>query len=56
MFQCVDGIKTIPPQCQWTGFVILVEGGEPEELKLTVAHKYCNQAGLEKPEPKEVDC
>ncbi|XP_078382790.1 uncharacterized protein LOC144665407 [Oculina patagonica] len=54
--ECVDGKKTIPAQCQWTGYVILQQGGDPEELKLTVAKKYCTQAGLDRPEDKVIDC
>ena len=54
--QCVDGKKSIPAQCQWTGWVIMEEGGEPEERKLTVAKKYCTQAGLSKPADKIIDC
>ncbi|KAJ7382898.1 hypothetical protein OS493_031956 [Desmophyllum pertusum] len=54
--ECVDGKKTIPPQCQWTGMVILEEGEEPEELKLSVSAKYCKQAGLDRPAPKVIDC
>ena len=54
--QCVDGKKSIPPNCQWTGMVVLNETVGPEELKLTVAKKYCTQAGLTKPDNEIVDC
>ncbi|KAL9961289.1 hypothetical protein ACROYT_G030201 [Oculina patagonica] len=36
---CINGKKTIPAQCQWTGYVILRLGGEPEQLKLNVPDK-----------------
>ena len=54
--QCIDGKKTIPPQCQWSGFVVLENGKPPELLKLRVAKKYCTAAGLDLPDDKVVDC
>lgn len=61
--ECVEGVKIIPPQCQWKGMVIMKEkdeeSAEPAEVKeitLTVSAKYCNQAGMKKPKPKVVDC
>lgn len=54
--ECINGKKTLPPQCQWKGMVILQE--EPTELvevKLTVSNKYCNRAG-DKPKPKVIEC
>ena len=54
--QCVDGKKSIPPNCQWTGMVVLNETVGPEELKLTVAKKYCTEVGLKKPDNEIIDC
>ncbi|KAM7429725.1 hypothetical protein ABFA07_019444 [Porites harrisoni] len=54
--ECVDGKKSIPPNCQWTGMVVFNETGGPVELKLTVAKKYCNEVGLEKPDNEIIDC
>ena len=54
--QCIDRKKTIPPQCQWSGFVVLEKGKPPELLKLTVAKKYCTAAGLDLPDDKVIDC
>ena len=36
--------------------VVQNETVDPEELKLTVAKKYCTQAGLSKPDNEIVDC
>lgn len=54
--ECIDGKKTIPAQCQWTGWVVPKAGAEPEELKLTVAKKYCTEAGFDRPKDEVRDC
>ena len=36
--------------------MVLKDGGDPEEHKLTVAKKYCTKAGLTKPDNKIIDC
>ena len=50
--QCIDGKKTIEPQCQWSGLVVLEKGKPPQLLRLTVAKKYCS----DRPDDKVVDC
>ncbi|KAM7429724.1 hypothetical protein ABFA07_019443 [Porites harrisoni] len=54
--ECINGAKSIPYYCQWTGWVVLKEDGEPEQLKLTVSNKYCNRDGQTKPDNKVVEC
>ena len=54
--QCINGAKSIPYYCQWTGWVVLKEDGEPEQLKLTVSNKYCNRDGQTKPHNEIVEC
>ena len=36
--------------------VVLNETVGPEELKLTVAKKYCTEVGLKKPDNEIIDC
>ncbi|CAH3027215.1 unnamed protein product, partial [Porites evermanni] len=54
--ECINGAKSIPYYCQWTGWVVLKEDGEPEQLKLTVSNKYCNRDGQTKPQNEIVEC
>jgi len=57
--ECINGKKTIPVQCQWTGWVLVNPQNStstPEKLKLSVAKKYCKAAGLTRPANKKVDC
>jgi len=54
--ECIDGKKTIPPQCQWSGLVVMEKMKPPQLLKLTVAKKYCTAVGLDMPDDKVIDC
>ena len=54
--QCIDGKKTIPPQCQWSGLAVLEPKKPPQLLKLRVAAKYCTAAGFDRPEDEVIDC
>ncbi|XP_068706680.1 uncharacterized protein [Montipora foliosa] len=54
--ECINGEKTLPPQCQWTGWVVQNSTSTPEQVKLTVAKKYCTQAGFQKPKDKVIPC
>ena len=54
--QCIDGKKSIPANCQWTGMVQWSGEDDLQETKLTVAKKYCKEAELAKPKNKIIDC